>query len=102
MELNEEKLACPVRGKSLPLKIAKDADCKTLLESALKKRMNYMTKHLTPNAHTNSCIRMDSQLRIKSERSQELSMSNPQQSDFMLEAQVGFGTFWIFFKKFNK
>ena len=40
MELNGEKLACPVRGKSLPLKIAKDADYKTLLESALKKRTN--------------------------------------------------------------
>ena len=41
MELNEKKLACPVRGKSLPLKIAKDADYKTLLESALKKRTHY-------------------------------------------------------------
>ena len=38
MEFNEEGLASPLRGKSLPVKIAKDADYKTLLEAALKKR----------------------------------------------------------------
>ena len=41
MEFNEEGLASPLRGKSLPLKIAKDADYKTLLEAALKKRCDY-------------------------------------------------------------
>ena len=41
MELNDEEVGVPLRGKSLPLKIAKDADYKTLLEFAVKKRTDY-------------------------------------------------------------
>ena len=41
MELNEEAVGIPLRGKSLPLKIAKEVDYDTLLASALKKRGDY-------------------------------------------------------------
>lgn len=41
MELNEEAVGIPLRGKSLPLKIAKEVDYDTLLASALKKRRDY-------------------------------------------------------------
>lgn len=41
MELDEKEIGIPLRGKSLPLKIAKDANYDTLLESALKKRADY-------------------------------------------------------------
>ena len=41
MEFNEEGLASPLRGKTLPQKIAKNADYKTVLAAALKKRQNF-------------------------------------------------------------
>ena len=40
IEFNEEGLASPLRGKTLPQKIAKNADYKTVLAAALKKRQN--------------------------------------------------------------
>ncbi len=41
MELNENEVGIPLRGKSLPLKVIKEADYKTLLDAALKKRADY-------------------------------------------------------------
>ena len=41
IEFNEEGLASPLRGKTLPQKIAKNADYKTVLVAALKKRQNF-------------------------------------------------------------
>ena len=41
MEINENEVATPLRGKSLPLKIEKEADYDTLLKAALKKRCAY-------------------------------------------------------------
>ena len=38
MELSKDGVSYILRGKTLPLKISKEADYKTLLESALKKR----------------------------------------------------------------
>ena len=40
MEFNEEGLGSLMRGKTLPQKISKNADCKTVLAAALKKRQN--------------------------------------------------------------
>ena len=63
MEFNEEGLASPLRGKSMPLKICKDADYKTLLEAALKNRDYVISKRLTLNANTNSSIVMGNRLK---------------------------------------
>ena len=40
MEFNEEGLASPLRGKTLPQKIANNANYKTVLAAPLKKRQN--------------------------------------------------------------
>lgn len=37
MELNDEEVGLPLRGNNLPLKIAKNADYRTLLDAAVKK-----------------------------------------------------------------
>ena len=66
MEFKEEGLASPLRGKTLPQKIAKNADYKTVLAAALKKRQNYdktTTKPSSLHGNTNSCIPMANQLK---------------------------------------
>ena len=62
MELNEEGLASPLRGKTLAQKIAKNADYKTVLAAALKKRQNY-DKPSSLNGNTDSGIPMANQLK---------------------------------------
>ena len=62
VEFNEEGLASPLGGKSLPFKMCKDADYKTLLEAALKTVL-ITRKHLTRNTNTNSTIPMSNRLK---------------------------------------
>ena len=58
MELNKDGVANILSGKTLPLKISKEADYKTLLESALPEKGVITTRRLIPIVSTKSFIKM--------------------------------------------
>ena len=63
MEFNEEGLASPLRGKTLPQKIAKNADYKTVLAAALKKTTK-LRQNLRAWTDTNRIRRYTHELEI--------------------------------------
>ena len=60
MELNKDGVANILSGKTLPLKISKEADYKTLLESALPEKGVITTRRSIPIVSTKPFIKMAS------------------------------------------
>ena len=63
MELSKDGVSYILRGKTLPLKISKEADYKTLLESALPEKGMITTRRSIPIVSTKSFIKMVSLLK---------------------------------------